>query len=61
MWPERNSPNGQSRKLAVLTKKPGGLPERGGSVLHPGTVNLGPTIQKGDPWQENEWQFPILV
>jgi hypothetical protein len=61
LWPGPNSQSGQSRRQAESIKKPGVLPELGESV-HPGVVPpTGPTILKGDPWQENEWQFPILV
>jgi len=45
MWPERlvNFPSGQSSKLAVLTPKPGGLPEQEEKVLHPSVgLTLGP-------------------
>jgi len=57
MWPERlvNSLSGQSSKLAVLTPKLGGLPERDESVRHPSvgqTLGLHPTGEK--TWHEKE-------
>lgn len=57
MWPERlvNFPSGQSSKLVGLTPKPGGLPEREESVLHPSvgqTLGLHPTGEK--TWHEEE-------
>lgn len=57
MWLERlaNSLSGQSSKLAGLTPKLGGLPERDESVRHPSvgqTLELHPTGEK--TWHEEE-------
>jgi len=55
MWPEVNSQSGQSSKQAASIRKPGGLPERGESVLHPSvgqTLGLHPTGEK--TWHEKE-------
>ena len=48
MWLEQNSQSGQSSKQGALTKKPGDLPERGGSVLHPSLAEKLEPTPKGD-------------